>query len=270
MAYDNVAHQRLIAERQTALNASVESNRLRGKLDPYSLMLAGKERDLSDQISAIREEQKGTQSQDLKDSAQQQANLDWCIQQALLTGKCLEGISENDGGVTSSAPCKAYRAAFTFKGALASHSRGYSAGIAAFPSLAYLHNPYSKPYASYAVSNSPLSPEAAFAAVPPFVVEGSRVSAGIGCPSGSLATPPGFKANATFTYGTDEAANIKGIEEANAAVKAAAAAASLSKENSDILINKMKTAIAKRDLNKKPIRAPVPRRPVVRGKIIRK
>jgi len=191
------------------------------------------------------------QVQNLKDSAQRQANLDWCIQQTLLTGRCLD-----DGELTGTAQCRAYRAAFPNP---ASHSRAYYAGIAAFPSLVYLHNPYSKSYASYAVSNSPLSPEAAFAAVPPFVVEGSGVSAGIGCPfasAGSTAASPGFIANATFTYGTDAAANTRGIAAATAAVQAAANAANLSKENSDILMKKMIDAIAKRDLNKRPATKP--------------
>lgn len=195
------------------------------------------------------------QIQDRKDSAQRQANLDWCIQQALLTGKCLSSNSE-DGGVTASAQCKAYRAAFP---APPSHYRAYNAGIAAYPSLVYLRNPYSKSYAPYTPSNNPLSPEAAFAAVPPFIVEGSGVLAGIGCPfapSGSTAASPGFIANATFTYGTDEAANVKGIAAATAAVQAAANAANLSKENSDILIKKMIDAIARRRLNKKPTTKP--------------
>lgn len=247
---------RLNADLLAAMAAVRESEKLRGKFDPYTLMLAGKVSALNKQIGSIRQEVKDTQTQDLKDYAQREANLNWCIQQTLLTGRCLSDNPE-DGASTGSAQCIAYRATRAYS----DHYHAYAAGLTAWPKSKY--PPYSKPFDTRSGGNSPLSPEAALAFVPPFVVEGSNVPVGAGCPfatTSSTATSPGFIANATFTPGTDAAANASGAAAAIAAVQAAANAANLSKKNSDILIKRMTDAIAKSNLNKKPT-AKIPPRP---------
>ena len=243
MAYD-ATYQRLITERMALLVQIRESEKLRGKFDPYTLMLVGKERSITEQIGSIRQGEKNTQTQDLKDYAQREANLNWCIQQTLLTGRCL-----GDGELTGTAQCIAYRATRAYS----DHYHAYGAGLTAWPKAKY--PPYSKSFDTRSGGNSPLSPEAALAFVPPFVVEGSNVPVGAGCSfatTSSTATSTGFIANATFTPGTSAAANASGAAAAIAAVQAAANAANLSKKNADILISRMIDAIAKSKPNKKP------------------
>ena len=250
MAYDDT-YQRLITERMAAGAATREMEKLRGKFDPYTLMLAGKERALSEQIDSIRVGERDTQKQDLKDYAQREANMNWCIQQTLLTGGC-----PGYGEFTGTAQCEAYRKEIV----LSDHLHAYSAGLTAWPKTKY--PPYSKPFNAHRRS-AILSPESSLAAVPPFVVEGSRVPVGAGCPFASprsTATSTGFIANATFTPGTNAAANARGAAAAIAAVQAAANAANLSKENADILIKRMTDAIGKRNLNKKPPTKPTGRK----------
>ena len=251
MAYQPPNRQRLIADLMDARLATRESEHIRGKFDPYTLMLAGKQRALEGELGEGRQADRDTQTQDLKDYAQREANLNWCIQQTLLTGRC-----SGYGEFTGTAQCIAYRATLAYS----DHYHAYSAGLTAWPKGKY--PPYSKPFNAHSRS-AILSPEAALAAVPPFVVEGSRVPAGIGCSfasTSSTATSTGFIANATFTPGTSAAANASGAAAAIAAVQAAANAANLSKENADILIKRMTDAIGKRNLNKKPPTKPTGRR----------
>ena len=258
MAYKPANYQRLVSDLMDARTATRESEKLRGRFDPYTLMLAGKERALEGDLDEGRQAEKNTQNQDLKDYAQREANINWCIQQALLTGRCLSNSIE-DGGLTGTAQCRAYRNTHTYYG----HSHAYSAGLTAWPKTKY--PPYSKAFDTRSQYGAPLSPEAALAFVPPFVVEGSTVPAGIGCPfasPSSTAASPGFIANATFTPGTSAAANASGAAAAIAAVRAAANAANLSPKNADILISRMTDAIARSNLNKKPVAKP-PTRPTV-------
>lgn len=243
MAYDN-AYQRLSTERMAVLVEIRASEKLRGKFDPYTLMLVEKERSLTEQIGSIRVGEQSKQVQDLKDYAQREANTNWCIQQTLLTGRCL-----GDGELTGTAQCIAYRATRAYS----DHYHAYGAGLTAWPKLKY--PPYSKGFDTRSGGNSPLSPEAALAFVPPFVVEGSNVPVGAGCSfatTSSTAASTGFIANATFTPGTSAAANASGAAAAIAAVQAAANAANLSQKNADILIRRMTDAIARSNSNKKP------------------